>query len=122
MGQFNRETDNQRRITPVNDDGLDLQTTAPSLQDARRQVAKYRSRKSAVDQLLSERRPLPYQAGSFCSTFDQVNVVSVAFLKAKDHAPVRRDSHAPKAFQFALARDGYPWVRRSRKAASVSCA
>jgi hypothetical protein len=40
----------------LTEDSLDVQTTAQSLQDARRLVAKYRSRKSAVDQLLSERR------------------------------------------------------------------
>jgi hypothetical protein len=35
---------------------------------------------------------------------DQINVVSVAFLKAEDHAPVRPDRHAPKVFQIALER------------------
>jgi hypothetical protein len=35
---------------------------------------------------------------------DQINVASVAFLKAEDHTPVRPDSHAPKAFQVALER------------------
>jgi hypothetical protein len=40
----------------LTEDSLDVQTTAQSLQDARRLVAKYRSRKSAVDQSLSERR------------------------------------------------------------------
>ena len=35
---------------------------------------------------------------------DQINVASVAFLKAEDYAPVRPDSHAPKAFQVAPER------------------
>ena len=75
MDQFTCKVDNQGRITLplewrrdhnviagrevavlVIEDGLDVQTTAQSLQDARRLVAKYRSCKSAVDQLLSERR------------------------------------------------------------------
>jgi AbrB family looped-hinge helix DNA binding protein len=75
MDQFTCKVDNQGRITLpsewrrehdviagsdvivlVTEDGLDVQTAAQSLQDARRLVAKYRSRRSAVDQLLSERR------------------------------------------------------------------
>ena len=43
-------------IILITEDGLDVQTAAQSLQDARRLVAKYRGRKSAVSQLLSERR------------------------------------------------------------------
>ena len=35
---------------------------------------------------------------------DQINVASVAFLEAEDHAPVRPNSHAPKTFQVALER------------------
>lgn len=35
---------------------------------------------------------------------DQINVASVSFLKAENHAPVRPDSHTPKTFQVALER------------------
>jgi hypothetical protein len=32
----------------------------------------------------------------------QINVACAAFFKAKDHAPVRPDGHAPEASQTAL--------------------